>query len=196
MVSSHLNWLNSVCYWIYRIWFVAYKNFWNMSIRTERVRNIGFDSSLQKIWTSCLRVWNFSSPRMKPFSKYVTDPLVRSSKSFEPSKSRGKKASNHQKNLTKYSSLQPSFNHQMTFETIVGGSYFRPQFPRFFHRRVLTNDVKFLITKQHYFVFQSFRMNSQKNNYKDFKVLWLWLNKVPFLKHVRVWYHVSQTWHE
>ena len=37
--------------------------------------------------------------------------------------------------------------------TLVAGSFFRPQFRRLFHRRVFTNDVKFLIFKQHYFVF-------------------------------------------
>ena len=123
----------------------------NMSIMTERVRNIGFDPSLPKtwIWTSWLRGRKFSSPRMKPFSKYVTDPLVRGSESFEPSKSWGNKASNRQKNLKKCSSLRPSLNYPVTFKTMVGGSWFR----LFFHRRVFTKDVKILILKHRYFVF-------------------------------------------
>ena len=37
--------------------------------------------------------------------------------------------------------------------TFVAGLFFQPQFRRLFHRRVFTNDVKFLIFRPHYFVF-------------------------------------------
>ena len=74
---------------------------------------------------------------------YVKDLLVRTSESFEPSKSWKKKASNRQKNLKKCSSRQPSFNHQVAFETILAGSFFRPHFRRVFYRRGFTNDDKF-----------------------------------------------------
>jgi len=133
-----------------RIWFVASKKNEHHDREGEKCR-FWFVAS-NKYEHHDWKGEYFSSPHMQTFPKYVTDLLVRTSESFELSKSWKKNHSNHQKNLTKYSSLQPCLNDECHARSRIVFPTVTP-IPKVLHWRVFTNDVKILIFKQHYFVF-------------------------------------------
>jgi len=130
---SHLNCLNSVWYWTYRIWLVASKKMWT-SWQRGWIYWIWFVTS-KKYEHQDWKGKQFS-PHIQPFSKCVTDLLARISESFEPLKSWENNASNHQKNLTKYSSLQPSSNDECHARSRI---VFPTPIPKFFSQMSFKN---------------------------------------------------------
>ena len=132
--SSHLNLLNSVCYWIFMIWFVASIKYKHHDREGKKCR-IWFVAS-KKYEHLDWEGKSFPVPVWNPFQSMSRTCLWELANLSNP-QNHGKKKTQTAKKINKIFKSTTKLNHQVELKTIVTGSFFRPNSEGFFTDELL-----------------------------------------------------------